>query len=197
MKAIILAAGEGIRLRPYTLDRPKCLVELVGKSLLDHQLAALRAAGITDITTVTGYRANQIEAMNLPFRRNADYASTNMVASLMCARDLLDGSAPILVAYADIVYEPSIVRALCECKAELCLTVDQSWERLWAIRHDDPMEDAETLRINSAGNILELGKKPSSRDQVEAQFMGLIKVGDRMPFTIPRILASERLVLGA
>ena len=62
MKAIILAAGEGIRLRPYTLDRPKCLVELVGKSLLEHQLAALRAAGITDITMVTGYRANQIEA---------------------------------------------------------------------------------------------------------------------------------------
>ena len=64
MKAIILAAGQGTRLRPYTDERPKCLVELGGKALLDHQIASLRAAGIDDICVATGYRSDLIDAMN-------------------------------------------------------------------------------------------------------------------------------------
>ena len=64
MRAIILAAGEGTRLRPHTLDRPKCLVELAGKSLLEHQVSSLRANGIDSITVVTGYRASMIEQAN-------------------------------------------------------------------------------------------------------------------------------------
>ena len=62
MRAIILAAGEGTRLRPYTLDRPKCLVELGGKPLLVRQVDILRTVGIGNITVLTGYRADQIEA---------------------------------------------------------------------------------------------------------------------------------------
>ena len=62
MRAVILGAGEGTRLRPYTDDRPKCLVELAGRTLLAWQLDALAAAGVSDTTIVTGYRADQILA---------------------------------------------------------------------------------------------------------------------------------------
>ena len=60
MKAIILAAGQGTRLRPLTNDKPKCLVELANKPLLDHQLSVLRYTGINDIHVVAGYRAEQL-----------------------------------------------------------------------------------------------------------------------------------------
>jgi choline kinase len=51
------------------------------------------------------------------------------------------------------------------------------WLRLWKLRNDDPIADAETLRIDASSQILELGKRPSSLDEIEAQYMGLIKVG--------------------
>lgn len=176
MRAIILAAGEGTRLRPYTLDRPKCLVELAGRPLLAWQLDALRQAGITDITVVTGYRSEQIAPFGLATRHNPNYACTNMVGSLMCAADLFDGRDDVLIAYADIVYEPRIVRALVACTEAICTTVDQLWLRLWSMRTATPLTEAETLKMDARGDIIELGRRPTSYDEIEAQYMGLIRV---------------------
>ncbi len=95
MKAIILAAGEGTRPRPHTRSRPKCLVELGGHPLLSYQLAALRGAGVNDITIVTGYLREQIEAYGLATRsafdaaHNPRYNSTNMVARATHLRQYL------------------------------------------------------------------------------------------------------------
>jgi choline kinase len=171
----VLAAGEGTRLRPYSADRPKCLVELGGQSLLAHQLGVLSGAGIADITVVTGYRSEQIEALGLPTFHNPLYAKTNMVASLMYARELLDGSDDVLVAYADIVYEPAVVAAIAGSPAPFATTVDLDWYRLWSERLSDPLADAETLRLDADGHILELGRKPRSLADIEGQYMGLIR----------------------
>lgn len=180
MRAIILAAGEGTRLRPYTEDRPKCLVELAGRPLLDWQIGSLKAAGIQDIVLVTGYLAEQVEAYGFPTRHNPRYAETNMVASLMCARDELRGDADVLVAYADILYEPQIIEALQASKADLATTIDLDWRELWERRMADPLKDAETLKLDASGRILELGKKPSSMDEIQGQYMGLIRVGAKL-----------------
>jgi choline kinase len=176
LRAIILAAGEGLRLRPYTLDRPKCLVELGGRSLLASQTEVLRSLEIHDITVVTGYLAHKIEALGYMTIRNPNYASTNMVASLMCAAELLDGSADVLVAYGDIVYEPGVVYALLQSQGPICTGIDRCWLRLWQIRFKYPLVDAETLRVNDSGDILELGRKPKSLAEIGGQYMGLIKI---------------------
>jgi choline kinase len=177
VRAVILAAGEGTRLRPYTFDRPKCLVPLVGRELLTWQLDALEAAGVEDVTVVTGYRAEQIEALAVTTVHNDAFASTNMVASLMCAAAQLDGGDDVLVAYGDLVYEPRVVRALAACSAPLAMTVDRGWRRLWSLRMADPLADAETLRLDHDGNVVELGRKPHSYDEIEGQYMGLIRIG--------------------
>ncbi len=176
MRVILLAAGEGSRLRPYTLDRPKCLVELGGNSLLGHQLAALQQLGLRDIHICTGYRREQLEAFGYPTHHNPDYASTNMVTSLMCAADLFDGNDDVLIAYADLVYEARVLEALCECPAPLSTTVDLLWRQLWSLRNEDPLNDAETLKLSPSGDVAELGKRPASLDEIEGQYMGLIKV---------------------
>ena len=175
MRAIILAAGKGERLKPYTSDRPKCLVELAGRTLLDYQVEALAAAGIHDICIVTGYQADQLRRLGYPTRHNARYETTNMVASLMCAADLLDGRDDVLIAYADIVYELRIVKALCACDAPICTAVDRAWRQLWQVRMDDPLADAETLKLSEAGEIIELGRKPESYADIEGQYMGLTR----------------------
>lgn len=192
LRAIILAAGEGFRLRPYTFDRPKCLVELGGKPLLIHQTEVLRSLKIHDIMVVTGHMGHKIEALGYRTIRNADYSKTNMVASLMCAAESLDGSADVLVAYSDIVYEPRVVQALVRYQAPICTSIDRSWLNLWQIRFEDPLAEAETLRLNNSGDILELGKKPESLVEIQGQYMGLIKISAEFA---PRLrLAYQQLV---
>ncbi len=189
MRAIVLAAGEGTRLRPYTLDRPKCLVELAGRPLLEYQLTALERSGVDDVTVVSGYRSEQIEALGRATLRNPRYASTNMVATLMCAADLLDGGDDVVVAYADIVYEPRVLEALLRCPAPFATTVDRSWRRLWSLRLEDPLADAETLKLDDAGHVVELGRKPRSYDEIEGQYMGLVKVAAELA---PEIVRTYR-----
>jgi choline kinase len=189
--AIILAAGQGTRLRPHTDDKPKCLVELAGRSLLDYQLAILRAAGVEDICVVTGYRDDRIRSISgLDIAHNPAFARTNMVASMMRAADRLDGRADVIIAYSDIVYRRSIVDALLACERPFATTVDLEWQRLWSLRQEDPLTDAETLRFAEDGTIRELGKKPQRLADIEGQYMGLIKVSAAFAPTFARVYSE-------
>jgi L-glutamine-phosphate cytidylyltransferase len=175
LKAVILAAGQGTRLRPLTDDRPKCLVEIAGKTILDHQLEILRAAGVDDITVVAGYREDQIQRPGLRKIINPRYAETNMVYTLFCAHELMDGREDLIISYGDIVYEPKVLQTLLDCSAPVCLTIDKEWRRYWELRMDNPLEDAETLKLDG-NRILELGEKTDRYDNIQGQYMGLIKV---------------------
>jgi L-glutamine-phosphate cytidylyltransferase len=177
MKAIILAAGEGTRLRPYTLDRPKCLVEVDGLSLLDRQLAVLATEAIHPIIIIGGYRAEMLKRPNIESRINPRYAETNMVWTLFCAEDDLDGN--VLLCYGDIVYSSEILQALLKSDADIAVAIDLDWESYWRARNENPLDDAETLKLAADGRILEIGQKPKSLAEIEGQYMGLMKFSAR------------------
>jgi choline kinase len=172
-RAIVLAAGEGTRLRPHTATRPKCLVEVCGRTLLDWQLATLRACGIDDIVVVTGYRGEQIRPAGVRSYENRDYDSTNMVHTLWCAEQELTGE--VVVSYSDIVFEPRVLQALLDEPGDLAVAVDLGWERYWRQRFDDPLEDAETLRLDARGCIVDIGRRAQDLSEIEAQYIGLMK----------------------
>jgi choline kinase len=172
-KAIILAAGEGTRLRPFTIDRPKCLVSIAGKTLIDRQLAVLATENITSIILVGGYCSDMLKLPNTTLIVNPIYAVTNMVWSLFCAEPELN--EPVLVSYGDIVYSRKVLRALLKSQGDIAVTIDIDWEQYWRARGENPLDDAETLRLAVDGRILEIGKKPSTLDQIEGQYMGLMK----------------------
>jgi choline kinase len=174
MKAIILAAGRGSRMKDLTDERPKCLVELHGQALLDLQLEALRSAGISEIAIVTGYRREALEGRGLVTFHNPRWADTNMVSSLDCARAWL-AAEPCIVSYSDIFYAPTAVRSLMDCPASLALTYDPHWLALWTRRFGDPLLDAETFRLGGDGRLTEIGNQPVSVDQVQGQYMGLLR----------------------
>jgi choline kinase len=163
------------------------MVDLADVPLLLRQLSTLKVCGIEDVTIVTGYLAEVIEGLGYPTRHNDAYDRTNMVASLMCAADLLDGSDDLVISYADIVYEPRVLERLIDCPAPLCITVDKKWRRLWELRSEDPLADAETLRLDALGNVVELGKRPQTLDEIEGQYMGLIKVSAALAPKLVRI----------
>jgi len=175
--AVILAAGQGTRLRPLTNDKPKCLVEIDGKSILKRQTSTLREAGIQDIKIVTGYKGNEIEKLGFETIYNKDYQRTNMVESLFCARDFFEGiNEDLIISYGDIVYQQDNLASLLDSTDEISLMIDMNWRDLWSIRFTDPLDDAETLIIDSSGHIKELGKKPKNYDQIHGQYTGLIKI---------------------
>lgn len=177
MKALILAAGEGTRLRPYTLDRPKCLVEVEGVSLLDRQLAVLRSEGVADVTLVGGYLSDMLKRPGIGLKLNPHYAETNMVWTLFSAESALQGE--LVLAYGDIVYSRDILRALLASTADIAVTIDLGWEQYWRARNENPLDDAETLRMDAAGHLIEIGQKPMSLDQIQGQYMGLMKFTQR------------------
>lgn len=174
MKAIILAAGRGSRMKDLTDERPKCLVELRGKTLLDWQLEALRGAGISEIAIVTGYKREMLANRGLIEFHNPRWAETNMVSSLECADDWLQ-SGPCIVSYSDIFYSPNAVQSLMICTVALAVTYDPNWLDLWTQRFGDPLLDAETFRLSSENRLEEIGNKPKSVEEIQGQYMGLLR----------------------
>jgi len=174
VKAIILAAGRGSRMKSLTDERPKCMVELRGKTLLAWQLEALRGAGISEIAVVTGYKRELLASQELVEFHNPRWAQTNMVSSLACAEAWLQ-QEPCIVSYSDIFYSPVAVQSLMSCKASLAVTYDPNWLELWTERFGDPLLDAETFRMTGAGQLAEIGNKPTSVDDIQGQYMGLLR----------------------
>ena len=175
MRGIILAAGRGSRMKHLTSDRPKCMVKLQGKPLIEWQLDALRAAGINDIAIVTGYRHELLSRYKLTEFHNARWSDTNMVASLACADKWLR-SVPSIISYSDIFYESSAVTSLIDCPRSLAVTYDPNWLSIWEKRFDDPLSDAETFSLNSSNQIIEIGNKPKTVKEVQGQYMGLLRI---------------------
>jgi L-glutamine-phosphate cytidylyltransferase len=172
MRMIILAAGQGIRLRPLTDDRPKCLVELCGRPLLRWQIDTARSLGIRDIVVIGGYRHELLNNYDVELVLNPDFASTNMVRTLFRARKLF-GSG-FVMSYGDIVYSPAVLRRVLEADVPIAVAVDRAWRGYWEQRFDDPLSDAETLGIDATGGIVDIGRKPRSFDEIMAQYIGLV-----------------------
>ncbi len=178
MRAVILAAGRGRRMKGLTDDRPKCLIPFRGRTLLAWQLAALRGAGISDIGIVTGYRSDMLRGQGLAEFHNTRWTETQMVSSLACAEPWLR-IGNCIVSYSDIYYEPEAVRLLVESAADLAITYDPNWRALWERRFGDPLLDAETFRLRADGTLAEIGGKPGSVDEIEGQYMGLLRFTPR------------------
>ena len=157
-----------------TEDRPKCLLELGGRPLLEWQIGALEASGVTDVSIVTGWRKELLESRVATTFHNARWAQTNSVASLTCAALWLQ-QEPCIVSYSDIFFPAGAVSALSDTASAIAITYDPNWLALWSRRFDDPLSDAETFDVDAAGNVVEIGARASSLSQIKGQYMGLLR----------------------
>lgn len=138
MKAIILAAGQGTRIRSVHGDRPKCLIrwDNTGWTILDQQIDALFAAGASDIGIVVGHQGSQIvghvtsnyrRSLNrFRFIENPVFAETNNIYSLWLARDWLKGSS-FAILNADVVLDDRILPPALSSSAPITMIVDPAW----------------------------------------------------------------------
>jgi choline kinase len=119
MKAVILAAGRGNRLRDITGNRPKCLARVGPRTLLAWQIRALHSCGIHDIAVVAGYAADDVRREcggGTDFVVNTRHDTTNSLYSLWLARHLLtDG---FVVLNCDVLFHEQLLRDLLAAPAE-------------------------------------------------------------------------------
>ena len=176
MKSIILAAGSGTRLKTLTKSKPKCMVEILQKPIISYQLKVLESLEIKDINIVTGYMNEKInfDEVNLIF--NKEYLFTNMVYSLFCAKEILNSGEDILISYGDIIYTKELLSDFIISDYQINVAIDICWKDYWKNRMSDPLDDAETLKLDSKQNIIEIGKHPKDYSEINGQYMGLIKI---------------------
>ncbi|WP_438038526.1 NTP transferase domain-containing protein [Sorangium sp. So ce128] len=182
MKAVIIGAGRGSRLRHLTEEMPKTLVPILGRPMLDGILEALAAGGFrrSDIVFVCGYKADVIRAAypDLTYVENRDWEQNNILLSLLCAREHLEGG--FVSTYADIVYRPEIVAGLVRSPHDIALACDTDWRRRYVGRSQHPETDAEKLRAGGAGGdrVLQISRRIPP-ESATGEFIGVMKLSAR------------------
>jgi len=172
MKVIILAAGRGSRLKPLTDDKPKCMVKLFGKSLLEWQIEKFRKIGIKDISVVVGYKKELISMDGIKIYHNKNFEKTNMIETLFCAKKEIDET--VIVSYGDIIFQDDVVQKLIKSKEDFSVVIDEKWKKYWDIRFDNPLDDAESLILDSKNFIKNIGQKAITLDEIQGQYIGLM-----------------------
>jgi len=178
MKAVILAAGLGKRMKHMTQELPKCMaIVLNGVTLLETQLKALRAVGVKDISVVRGYAAEKIDFPGLRYYFNDAYEKNNILESLFYAEKELDGD--VIVSYSDIWYEVDVVKRLCRCQKDIVIGVDIDWKDYYLGRKDHPITEAENVIFDSDNRVVKIGKISADKEEVHGEFIGMMKLTRR------------------
>lgn len=176
VNVIFLAAGQGTRLRPYTETMPKGMVPLLDKPLIIRNMAEWEKIEKCSFHFVTGYCSQVIEELGHTTSHNPEFDQTNMVWSLACALDHINNLSSdfVYISYADIIVHNANLKMLVDAGEAFCVPIDLKWQDLWSLRMDDYSEDVETLMYDDIG-ITSIGQKPLSPDQVQGQYIGLMK----------------------
>lgn len=173
MKAIILAAGQGTRLKKYTENLPKGMLTFEGKTIIERQIEMYRKCGIDKIIVVRGFAADKINYEGITYYTNEDFANTNMVESLMAARDEFDDD--IIVSYSDILFNEELLLGMMNANVDFGCAVDDNWKKYWQKRYGKIDFDTESLAIDDQDNITELGLEAPALEVIDARYVGLLK----------------------
>jgi choline kinase len=174
MKAIILAAGQGTRIRSAHGECPKCLIRFdhSGWTILDQQIEGLFSAGVKEIGIVVGYEKEQIirhvtrhyrdRLYRFRFIENPAFAATNNIYSLWMARTWLRGSA-FAVLNADVVFDGRILPPAISSRAPITMIVDPAWRD-------------ETMKVVIDGNRILRMSKQIGQQEFSATYIGITLV---------------------
>jgi L-glutamine-phosphate cytidylyltransferase len=172
--AIIIAAGLGSRLQPYTDDCPKCMLDFGGRTLLQRQMDIYESCGVQDITIIRGYLADKINYENVRYVENTDFPNNNILESLLYAEKELSGD--IVINYSDILFEQRIVEQLLASDKDISVVVDLDWQDYYIGRSDHPLGEAENVTFDDAGRVIQIGKHLDHGDGELGEFIGMLRL---------------------
>jgi len=171
IKAIIIAAGMSSRLAELTDDKPKCMLEIKGKTILQRQIETFNQCGITEIIVIRGYKKEVINYTGVKYIYNQNYRRNNILESLMYAENDMDGE--FIASYSDILFKASVVRALLESTADISIVTDIAWKSHYKKRFQHPIEEAEKVTVSN-NRVVKIGKTINP-NEAYGEFIGLAK----------------------
>jgi choline kinase len=177
MKAVILSAGQGKRLLPLTADSPKCILPVMGRTLIEWQIDELAKCGIDQVTVVLGYRAEKVErilrsrygADHVRTVYNAAYAVSDNLVSCWAVHDEMNQDFVLL--NGDTLFEAAVLKQLLETdNRPVTVVVSQKNEY-----------DADDMKVELDGcRLVKIGKDLIP-DQVDGESIGMILFRDQGP----------------
>jgi len=195
IKAVILAAGRGKRISAHMNDKPKPLIPIFGKTLIEYPLEALKENGIEKCVIVVGYKAEKIReylsdgkkyGLKIEYVYNPEFDDGNGV-SLYYARQLLDENEPFLVLMADHLVDSEIVRkALQSIENKPLLCIDYS------PKYSPQLKDATRVQVNAEGYVQDIGKELTEWNGVDT---GVFILDKRIFEAIEKVKVKTRASL--
>lgn len=170
MKAIIISAGSASRLGELTKEKPKGLLDINGKTILDRQISLFRKNGIDEIIIITEPHKN-FGIENVSYINDEHYEQHDVLGSLMTAKDEIKGR--VLTSYSDILFEESILQQLLEFSGDIGIPVDLDWEKSYEGRTEHPKSEADNVLIKNK-KIIRIQKEIEKMavDEVMGEFLG-------------------------
>ena len=170
-RAVIIGAGSGKSLLPLTQDRPKCMLDIKGRTVLERQLDVLRACGVQDIAVVRGYRKETVVAPGARLYDNDAYEETGELASLFAAEAELRGRFAFL--YGDVLFERAVLEKVLRAPGDIVIAVD----RAWVDQRDRLLPLAKPVDLVVTSDP----PRPSRRSLGEEESDRLVRIGQRLP----------------
>ncbi len=182
MKAIIFAAGVGKRLQAVTGGRPKCLIEIGGRTLLSRHVKVLGQLGVQQVVLVVGFGQDQIRkamagnpfAGEIRWIENRQFTQGS-ITSLWAAREEMDDD--VVLMDADVLYAPAILARLLNSSSQTALLMDDTVQQ----------KSEECMVAAKAGRVLSLSKSLPSDFEEAGEGVGFLKVHKQ---DIPALLRS-------
>jgi L-glutamine-phosphate cytidylyltransferase len=179
MKGVILAAGKGSRLNGTAGDKPKCLVEAGGVTLVERQIRTLRTAGLDDIIVVVGCQADRVRAVcgaGVTYVENSRFAETNSLYSLWTARALLYQG--FVVLNCDVLFHPSLLDDLLATHHDAALLIARR-------EPGQPPYGDEEMKVRVRGGRVVDMSKTMDPAEADGENLGIVKFG---PAGAPRLI---------
>jgi phosphoenolpyruvate phosphomutase len=172
--AIIPAAGFEKQLLPLIEDKPKCLLDIKGKTILERAVAALNNSNIKEIALIRGYKKDAISLPNIRYYDNDRYEETGELFSIFCAESEMKGRT--IVLYGDIIFDNTILEKLLKSPADIALVVDLAWQ-------DQQQRGGQPAHINPDLVILDdpPGQSNISRFVIPEGEHRILKIGQHLP----------------
>jgi choline kinase len=147
------------------------------KTLLQHQLEAFAANGLTEFHVVRGYRGDKIQYPGITYHDNLDFPNNNVLNSLFYAEPALSGS--LIVSYSDILFDSKIVQELLKTECDISIVVDVDWRHYYAERIEHPIAEAEAVVMGDGLRATKIGKIAAKGEAVDGEFIGMMKLTSR------------------
>lgn len=195
-RAVILGASRGRQLRELTEDRPKCMLDVRGRSLLSRLAQAFTERGVRDLTVVAGYRHEAIDLPGIHKLVNPDHETTGEAASLARAADAVAGEC--VISYGDILFRGYILDVLLRAGGDVTIVVDADWRASRGARIKHTADLAQCSLPHSADDFeeqpVELRRIDASIPPAEAdgEWIGLLRLSPRGSELVREELAMLR-----